>query len=392
MERGLLMNLRENRTSGVGLVAVVLALFAGEAMAQVPHVTEGRWASNVVMPQTAERAFGMVHREGAVVITKVDATVDILDQVATTTIEIHLRNTSQRREEAELIMPVPDGAVIRHFTYQGAGNEGQAKILPREEARRIYNSLVAKIRDPALLEFVGYNLVRSSVFPVEANGTQWVRLTYEHLLSVEDNRVDYVLGRSESLEYKVPWEMTCNNKASSPISSAYSSSHELTVTRKSANDIRVKVSAAAAREPGPFRLSYILEKNGVTASIFSYPDPKVGGGYFLLLAGLPVEPEQQTGREKIKREVTLVIDRSGSMNGEKIEQAREAALQVVAGLNDDERFNIIIYSNVVELFSKEPVVKSSDTEKAARRSVGQQTTPATLSVYYSGHMISSYKA
>ena len=362
------MNSRQNGKS-IGWLLVLLVVFAGEAAGQVSHVTGRSLASNVVMPQSAERAFTIARREGAVVITKVEATVDILDQVATTTIEIKLRNTSSRREEAELIMPVPDNAVIRGFTYEGAGNEGQAKILPKEEARRIYNSLVAKIRDPALLEFIGYNLVRSSVFPVEANGTQWVRLTYEHLLSSDNNRIDYVLPRSESLEYKVPWEITFNIKDSKSISTAYSSSHKLEITRISSNEITIKVSAEAISEPGPFRLSYLLEKNGVSASMFSYPDPKVGGGYFLLLAGLPIEPEKHAGADKIQREVTLVMDRSGSMNGEKIEQAKEAALQVLAGLDNGEKFNIIIYSNVVELFSKEPVVKNPGNEKAARRYV-----------------------
>ena len=361
------MSLRKNKTVSVGLLVAVVAISVGEAGAQMHHRRGRALASNVVMPQMAEEALRVVRREGAVEITRVEATVDILDQVATTTIEIHLRNSSHRREEAELIMPVPDAAVIRHFTYAGAGNEGQAKILPKDEARRIYDSLVSKIRDPALLEFIGYNLVRSSVFPVEAHGTQWVRLTYEHLLPIDNNRVDYVLTRSESLQYKVPWEITFNIKASRPISTTYSSSHELTIKRKNAREITVTVPAEAARQPGPFRLSYLLEKNGVTASMFSYPDPKIGGGYFLLLAGLPVEPGKYAGADRIKREVTLVIDRSGSMNGEKIEQAREAALQVLAGLEDGEKFNIIIYSNVVELFSKEPVVKDAENERAARR-------------------------
>jgi len=365
--RSIKMITRQIRKHNVWFLFTMLLILSGTAIGQAPHVSRRALSSNVIMPQTAERAFTIVRPDGVVEITNVDAKVNIIDQVATTTIEVKLRNTSRRRQEAELIMPVPDSAVIRAFTYAGAGNEGQAQILPKEEARRIYDSLVSKIRDPALLEFIGYNLVRSSVFPVEANGTQWVRLTYEHLLSVDDNRIDYILPRSESLEYKVPWQISFNIKAPKAISTAYSSSHALEITRKSSNEIIVKVPAHATREPGAFRLSYLLEKNGITASMFSYPDPKVGGGYFLLLASLPVEPHKEAGSTAIKREVTLVIDRSGSMNGEKIEQARQAALQVLAGLDDGEKFNIIIYSNVVEMFSKEPVVKNPENEKAARR-------------------------
>ena len=64
--------------------------------------------------------------------------------------------------------------------------------MPRPEARRIYDGLVSKVRDPALLEFAGYNLIRSSVFPVPPGGEQKVRITYEHLLAADGDRVDYV--------------------------------------------------------------------------------------------------------------------------------------------------------------------------------------------------------
>jgi Ca-activated chloride channel family protein len=109
----------------------------------------------------------------------------------------------------------------------------------------------------------------------------------------------------------------------------------------------------------------MTEKKGVTASIFSYPDPKVGGGYFLLLAAVP-ERSKET-ESAIKREVTLVIDRSGSMRGKKLVQVKEAALQVIAGLKMGESFNIILYSNNVESFSSGPIVKTKSTEAKAEK-------------------------
>jgi Ca-activated chloride channel family protein len=84
-----------------------------------------------------------------------------------------------------------------------------------------------------------------------------------------------------------------------------------------------------------------------------------------LLAGLPAEELKHVDAPAIKREVTLVIDRSGSMRNEKIEQVKEAALQIIAGLNNGEAFNIIIYNNTVQWFSPKPVVKSKETARAA---------------------------
>ncbi|KPK71741.1 MAG: hypothetical protein AMJ84_05730, partial [Acidithiobacillales bacterium SM23_46] len=305
-------------------------------------------------------------RRGEVRITEVRAGAVIVEQVATTVLDISLENTGYSRQEAELIVPVPDGAVVRGFTFQGAGREPTAEVLTKDEARRIYDQIVAKIRDPALLEFVGYNLIRSSVFPVEARGVQKVRLTYEHILQADGNRIDYVLPRSESLEYTVPWNVSVKIKSKIRISTVYSPSHRLETTRSSEKVVSARLASNATIEPGPFRLSYLLESDGVTASLLAYPDPKVGGGYFLLLAGLPAKMPAGDDGPAIKREVTLVLDRSGSMNGEKMEQVREAALQILAGLEDGEAFNIIAYNEYVDLFSQEPVLKTSKAVEAAR--------------------------
>jgi uncharacterized protein YegL len=344
-------------------VGIILALCIGQAGAQVHLSSRVTVASNLIVPQ--RRAFS-VDRRAAVEITGVKVGVVILEQVATTTMDISLRNPTNRRTEAELIVPVPDGVAVRSFTFQGAASEPTAQLIPKEEAKRTYDAIVAKLRDPALLEFIGYNLIRSSVFPVDARGTQKVRLTYEHLLPADGGRVDYVLPRTESLDYGVPWEVSVRVKSKQPISTVYSPSHKLETTRVSENIVSARIAADARTEPGPFRLSYLLESNGVTASLFTYPDPKVGGGYFLMLAGLPARPLRASDGPGIKREVTLVFDRSGSMSGEKIEQVREAAFQILAGLEEGEAFNIIVYNEAVEQFSKRPVMKTEESVKAAR--------------------------
>ena len=349
----------------IACLVVIFTVVAGPVWAQMRHITVRPLAPNIIVPQSRARAFAP-EQSGAVDITEISVLVDILESTATTTIEIRLHNSSSRRQEAELIVPVPDGAVIRGFAYDGPGGQISAKVLPKEEARRIYQQLVSKIRDPALVEFIGYNLIRSSVFPVEARGKQKVRLTYEHLLEVDGNRVDYMLPRTESLEYAVPWKVTANIRSKRPISTVYSASHKLEIERISENHLNVKIATDAVREPGPFRLSYLMQEDGITASMFAYPDKKVGGGYFLLLAGLPAETPKAEDAQSIKREVTLVIDRSGSMRNEKIEQVKEAALQIIAGLKKGEAFNIIIYNNTVQWFSKRPVLKTKENETAAQ--------------------------
>ena len=320
-------------------------------------------AANLIIPQA--RSFVIRGQAQAIQISDVSADVRILQQVATTTLEIGLANPGDRQQEAEMLVPVPDGAVVRSFTFAGSASEQTAKLLPKNEARTLYRSIVNKLRDPGLLEFAGYNLVRSSVFPVPAQGKQRVRLVYEQVLAADGNRVDYVLPRSESFEATAtPWKITVQVRSKTPLATVYSPSHQIGVERSAPEQALVKVEGGAKLEPGPFRLSYLTEGNGLTGSLLAYPDARVGGGYFLLLAGVP--PGAQAARAAIKREVTLVLDRSGSMAGEKIEQVRAAALQVVEGLNEGEAFNIIDYSDSIAKFAEHPVIKNNDNISRAR--------------------------
>lgn len=321
-----------------------------------------RLASHIIVPQA--RPWTTPHPAGSVQIVEVNVAVEIVEQVATTTMDISLTNATGARLEAEMAVPVPDKAVLRAFTFQGAASEPTAELLAREEARRIYDSVVAQTRDPALLEFIGCNLIRSSVFPVEPRGAQKVRLIYEHVLPADGDRVDYVLPRTESVDYRTPWKVVVRIKSKRPIATVYSPSHRLDTTRASGSSVTARVAADATTEPGSFRLSYLVQKDDITASLLAYPDPKIGGGYFLLLAGAPVElPPKEMA---MKREIILVLDRSGSMAGEKLEQVRAAALQVLEGLEDGEAFNIIIYHEAVESFAPEPVIKNAETMRAAR--------------------------
>jgi Ca-activated chloride channel family protein len=320
-------------------------------------------ASHLIIPQS--RSYVIRPQAQPIQISDVSADVRILQQVATTTLEIGLANPSDRQQEAEMLVPVPDGAVVRAFTFAGSASEPTAKLLPKLEARTIYRSIVNKLKDPALLEFAGYNLVRSSVFPVPARGTQRVRLVYEHVLAADGNRVDYVLPRSESFEAtSTPWKITVQVRSKTRLATVYSPSHQIGVERSAPEQALVRVEGGTRLEPGAFRLSYLTEGNGLTGSLMAYPDARIGGGYFLLLAGIP--PGDQATRNAIKREVTLVLDRSGSMGGEKIEQVRAAALQVVEGLNEWEAFNIIDYSDSISRFAERPVIKNNETIQRAR--------------------------
>ncbi len=368
----------------VARVALSVALLAGAlaAPAAAQHVHHhhhyhGRpWAANVVVPQARSfHAAAPVSGRAtlSIEITGVEVGVVISEQVATTTMDIGLRNLTSTRQEAELVVPVPSGVAVRSFTFQGAAAEPTAELLPKEEAKSAYAAIVAKIRDPALLEFIGCTMIRSAVFPLEPNGTQKVRLTYEQVLAADGNRVDYEIPRTESLDYTIPWTVSVRIKSTRPVATVYSPTHALDVRRQGPGVVSVRIKPEAADQPGPIRLSYLTGGDGVAASLLAYPDARGDGGYFLLLAGVPATLRTKEGRSAIRREVILVLDRSGSMRGGKIDQVREAAQQVIEGLDDGEAFNVILYNETVEPLSPKPLVKGPETVARAREWLGRAT-------------------
>ena len=371
----------------VGLTAAApLLVSASPALAQSTQPRQGTIAgfdaraSHVVLPQVRawslsstvdERRRDALPGSDALRIESVHARVDVLERVATTELEVRLVNPGRRVAEGVVLLPLPPLAAVTGFDFDGASHEPTAELLPADEARRTYDDIVRRLKDPALLEFAGYDLLRSSVFPVPAGGKQRLRITYTQVCEGDGDRVDYVLPRSESLARSVPWDIQVTLRGRASVGAIHSPTHALTEPDRPASSVgptRVYLAPEARGEPGPFRLSWLSgpggDSDGVQATLFAYPDPEIQGGFFLLMAGVParfVDAESMPDRE-----VTLVIDRSGSMRGGKLDQVKAAALQVVEGLADGERFNLIDYSSQVASFAPRPVVKDAGQIAAAR--------------------------
>ncbi len=328
----------------------------GDAFAELLHCTD------VVAP--ASHNFALLPRPNGVHVASVRAAVRLLEQTASTTLELELRNEGGQPAEAIVLLPVPDDAAVSAFELEGSAAEATARVVARDEARRIYDEIVRRLKDPGLLEFAGHAMVKSSVFPIPAHGVQRVRLCYEHLLERDGARIDYVLARSESLAAQVPWTIDVSVHSRAGVAMLYSPSHELDVARVDGSSMTARLAASARLNPGSFRLSYLTQQKELTASLFAYPDPRVGGGYFLLMAGMPARSDGD--RAQVRRELTVVLDRSGSMAGSKWDQARAAALQAIEGLVDGESFNLIDYSTTVALFAAAPVVKDASSSAQAR--------------------------
>ena len=292
-----------------------------------------------------------------VVATKVQSLVEISDGVAKTILAIDLHNPASQRVEAELLLPIPAKATVSGFTFLCYGDTPAYEVFRVAKAQGAYQSLASLTQDPATLEFVGTSVLRSRVFPLRADEHQTVRIVYEEALQSDGQRVDYVLPRSENLGCTIPWEVDVRISSKGHIADVYSPTHGLSIDQQSAHERRIKVvpGANGLIEAGPIRLSVLTGDEALATTMFTAKDPSGPGGWFVLLAGIGEVPAQA---EMPRREVTIVIDRSGSMQGPKFAQAMAAARQVLEGLEFGEAVQIIDYSGDVEQFAVAPVVKT----------------------------------
>lgn len=350
------------------LIPCMIAVMAGLFSLGHSQTLDGDMdARSIVLPQ--RRVIPPVNRavRQPVTLEKVNALVRVNGRSVQTTLELSVHNGGNAPTEAELVLPVPEGVVIKGFYYGDGKTSWQASLMPADEARRLYDRIVARRLDPALLEFAGFGAIRSSVFPVPARSSVKLGIVYEQLLAPVDGRLDYVLPRTEALSENAAWTMRVEiSSGPEGIRNVFTPSHPM--ERHRLKDGTVVLTLAEEKmSPGPFRLSWMesaAQKGdyGPDISVYAAPDAENGrNGYFLAMIG-----KDSPGNEKqIRRELTLVLDRSGSMRGEKLASMKEAAKQIISGLNPGERFNIITYNEGVDLFETAPVERTAATEKAA---------------------------
>jgi Ca-activated chloride channel homolog len=297
-------------------------------------------------------------------IESIDVNAKLTDQVARVQVSQVFENTGSVQLEACFMFPLPyDGAVDR-MTLLVDGEEYEAKLLSKEEAKRRYEEIVRKNRDPALLEWVGTGMFQTSVFPIPAGAKRTVTLRYSQLCRKNYGLTDFTFPLSTAKYTSKPLEKLSVRVAiesGTPIKNVYSPTHEVNSERPDKKHAVVTYDAKDLVPGEDFRMFFDTGEGEVAASAVSYRPKADEDGYFLLLASPEVKAADD---EQLAKTIVFVVDRSGSMSGEKIEQAKGAAKFVLNNLREGDLFNIVAYDSEVETFRPE-LQKFNDETRAA---------------------------
>ena len=311
-------------------------------------------AQGVIVPGPCQRCPGLprplpptIPRTLPIKSIKID--VKIVSQVATTHLEQVFRNDTGATLEGTYLFPIPESASIVEFAIWDGDRRLVGEVRSREEARRIYDEIVRRQRDPGLLEYAGKDLFQASIFPIAPHSDKKLELTYSQVLRADSGTVSYRyplgVGRQATAIGSVSGRVVLENRE--PIRNIYSPSHEISIKRAGERSSAISFESVSGQEPEDFRLFYTLSNQDFGVSLLTHREAGKDG-YFLLMISPKDEFREQ---EFAAKDIVFVLDTSGSMaETGKMEKARAALLYGIRILRPRDRFNVISFAGEERLF------------------------------------------
>ncbi len=308
-----------------------------------------RWALPAVLAFTAPAA-------GAGLLAPTDQTlpplrithhaveVEIRDQVALTGITQTFHNDTNQRLEATYVFPLPELADLTGFEMTFNGKMVKGEVLPADQARQVYESIVRRTKDPGLIEFIGRRLLQMRVFPIEPASDTTIRMKYQQVTRPISGMsgYHYPLRTSKTVGQAygtVRFGASIETRA--PLKNVWSPTHAVEIVREGEHRARVAYEASGGSLEQDFMLLYDTDASDLGLSVVAHqPDPGKPGHFVLMLTPRQLWPEAA----RQPQDVVFVIDTSGSMSGDKIEQARRSLAFCIDQLGEADRFDVVRFS------------------------------------------------
>lgn len=269
--------------------------------------------------------------------------IGIKNQLATTKVDQVFVNPNSFEVDGMYIFPVPDDAVVSKLALSVDGELVNGKLLSQEESHRIYRDSARYSENKAILEHLGTRAFVVEVSRISA-GERRIQFEYSQVISADSDLTKYTyplsLAKSASGligNLHVEMEIESENE----LRTVYSPSHEVTIDRKDDRHVRVNYKGTDVDPDDDFLCYYSVSDDNFGITLVTHRADEKEDGYFMLLISPKYEVKQT---EIIEKDFIFVLDRSGSMSGRKIEQAKAALRYCVQNLNDGDRFNLILFN------------------------------------------------
>ena len=307
-------------------------------------------------------------------IRSYDASVEIQDQLAVTHVDQICFNEMNARVEATYIFPLPEGAVITELVYWFNGQRHVASVRERREAQQAYDQRIRQLIDPALLQYLGNNLFKLNIAPINAQSEVRFEITYVELLPYDFGHIDYrFFLRTTDLSPKPLQRVTLEiaaataNEFKTLTSPSHATSTATQIEQLSPSRYRVLFGDENFFPDRDFLLRFETRRAGVDMNVITYSPANVdsfGVDSFYALWITP--PDSISAATTIPRSIVFTADISSSMEGERLAQLKQALNSFIDHLQEGDRFNIVTFGTNVVAFRPD-LVPAGSVEVAAAR-------------------------
>ncbi len=308
-------------------------------------------------------------------IKTVDASVNVQGQVAVTHVDQVFKNEMNTVVEAVWIFPLPEGAVVSDLYYWFNGKRYKGSVRERRAARDAYEGRIRQLLDPALLEYMGDNLYRLSIAPINAGSNVRTEITYVQMLPYEFGTVDYsFLLNSVGLSPKPLNRVSLSGTFES--ANAYKHFHSPSHNQSTAtqitkvNDYRYDVTFGDEKfvPDRDLHIEFETHRDQIDVNMLRYTpmaDDSIGSDSFYAIWITP--PDDITDEETIPRRIVMTADVSSSMEGLRISQLKASLMTFLDNLAPQDKFNIVTFGTTVVNFQPDLVDATAANIQKARR-------------------------
>jgi Ca-activated chloride channel family protein len=304
----------------------------------------------------------------ALPIKSIKIDTKIVSQVATTHVEQVFRNDTDATLEGTYFFPIPEQASITEFAIWDGDRRLVGEVRSREEARRIYDEIVRRQRDPGLLEYAGKDLFQASIFPIPPHADKKLEITYSQILHAESGTVAYryPLGTGRQVAEIGTVSGRIDIESREPLRNIYSPTHAIEVKRNNDRRAAISFESLGGTEPQDFQLFYALSREDFGVTLLTNREPGKDGYYLLMISPKDDWSEQ----EYAAKDIVFVLDTSGSMaEAGKMEKARAALLYGIRMLRPQDRFNVISFAGEEHLMTADLINADESARNRAIRFV-----------------------
>lgn len=291
--------------------------------------------------------------------------IRIDSRYAMTTLQQAYHNQSTAALEGTFLLRT-GGATVDGFAYWNGEKKIVGEVFEKMTAQQVYQQVSGLGRDPGLLEAVGEGAFSFRVFPITPGEDKRLEVRFGQLLPRVEKNVEYrvhLAGRGGDSD------VVAEIRDENPIQNVRSATHELSVdsTQAAAGLVRVKVLRPLRPFSAELVLAYEVAEPPWHVSTVVHRD----AGHDAYVAVRMAVPANLDRQQISAKDVTLVIDHSGSMSGEPLTQACRAAEAVVEHLRPADRVNVIMFDDRVDALYPQPQQVTDAVRRDALAFIGR---------------------